>query len=218
MVYGGTACALELFLTYAISTDKVLAFSRCHRHLAMLINRDREKLCNAIVYFAKRTEKLGKTKLFKLLFFLDFEHFKLTGRSVTGLQYSAWPMGPVPKDLFDEYDSPGEDLARCVEFRDVRTKNVAMKKVVALTEFDPKSFSKRELALMERLAGEYRAATAEEMIEATHLENRPWHQVYEVENKRQQKIPYELALNRQETEQMLQQIRERKEVLDNYKK
>jgi hypothetical protein len=43
----------------------------------MLVSREREKLCQAIVFFAQNTQKLGKTKLFKLLYFLrrppDFE-------------------------------------------------------------------------------------------------------------------------------------------------
>ncbi|HEV7681080.1 MAG TPA: Panacea domain-containing protein [Pyrinomonadaceae bacterium] len=50
------------------------------------------------------------TKLFKLLYFLDFEHYKKTGRSVTGLKYFAWPMGPVPVSLKDEISHPEEYL------------------------------------------------------------------------------------------------------------
>ncbi|WP_217994559.1 Panacea domain-containing protein [Rodentibacter caecimuris] len=37
-----------------------------------------------------------------MLYFLDFEHYKQVGRSVTGLDYSAWKMGPVPVDLHEE--------------------------------------------------------------------------------------------------------------------
>jgi hypothetical protein len=51
----------------------------------MLITHERDKLINAIIFFAKNTRFLGKTKLCKLLYFLDFEHFKETGRPVTGL-------------------------------------------------------------------------------------------------------------------------------------
>src|SRR4029077_2080417 len=38
----------------------------------------------------------------ELLHFLGFEHFRQTGRTVTGSLYSAWPMGPVPDDLWHE--------------------------------------------------------------------------------------------------------------------
>jgi uncharacterized phage-associated protein len=188
-----------------------------NRGRAMLVTHEREKLCQAIVFFAKNTEKLGKIKLFKLLFFLDFEHFKRTGRSVTGSSYEAWPKGPVPEALFDEFDSLSPDIAACVEIRTIPTRKSPMKKVVTKVDFNPRLFSKREISLMASLAAQYRTATADDMIEETHLENRPWHQIYEVEKRRQQTIPYELALSRQETEAMQREVRERREVLDNYK-
>ena len=68
--------------------------------VSMIITHHREKLINAIIYFAKNTTYCGKTKLLKLLYFLDFYQFKQTGKSVTGLDYFAWKMGPVPKELF----------------------------------------------------------------------------------------------------------------------
>lgn len=52
-----------------------------------------EKLINAIIYFCTNTQVCMKTKLFKLLYLLDFEHFKVTGKSVTGLEYKAWKLG-----------------------------------------------------------------------------------------------------------------------------
>ena len=70
----------------------------------MIVTHHREKLINAIIYFATHTKYCGKTKLLKLLYFLDFSHFKRTGKSVTGLDYFAWGMGPVPKELFKEFD------------------------------------------------------------------------------------------------------------------
>jgi len=62
----------------------------------LLKNHNNERLVQAIVYFAHHTRSLGKVKLFKLLYLLDFEHFRQTGRSVTGQEYRAWKMGPVP--------------------------------------------------------------------------------------------------------------------------
>ncbi len=92
-----------------------------------------------------------------------------------------------------------------------------MDKVTANTRFDRTLFSKRELAIMKMLADRYRNSTADEMVEETHLENRPWHQIYEVDGRRQAEIPYALALNRQEADEMLRIVRERQEVIDNYK-
>jgi uncharacterized phage-associated protein len=188
----------------------------------VLISHERRKLFQAIVFFSEHTRKLGKTKLFKLLYFLDFEHFKRTGRSVTGLAYFAWPKGPVPKQLHEEFADPPSDLLQHVGIETIRTLRGPMEKPVAKVSFDSRLFSKRELQLMRDLAARYRNATAEEMIEDTHLENKPWHEVYDVQGLKQSQIPYaqipyELALNKQEADEMRRHIRERQEVVDNYK-
>ncbi|KAB2896320.1 MAG: SocA family protein, partial [Kofleriaceae bacterium] len=67
---------------------------------------EREKLLHAIIFFTKETRACHKLKLFKLLYFLDFQIYRETGKSVTGLGYFARPMGPVPRDLDDEFSAP----------------------------------------------------------------------------------------------------------------
>lgn len=69
---------------------------------SIFIHHRREKLENAIAYFSRNTHYCHTLKLFKLLYFLDFEHYRQTGGSVTGLDYHALPMGPVPRALLDE--------------------------------------------------------------------------------------------------------------------
>ncbi|MRX06781.1 DUF4065 domain-containing protein [Pseudoduganella sp. FT25W] len=182
----------------------------------MLISHEREKLLNAIIFFAKNTSYLGKIKLWKLLYFLDFEHFKETGRSVTGMSYSAWPMGPVPVALHNEVSEPAEDMAAKIRFgsKDVKGTN-AMLTVTPLVDFDPSHFSKRELRLMERLAADFYKTKADDMIEATHLENQPWHKIYNELGLKQHEIPFDLALRTQEQEELRHVVRERDEVLSN---
>ena len=182
----------------------------------MLIERHREKLLNAIIFFATKTNACGKTKLFKLLYFLDFEHFKQTGRSVTGLGYFAWPKGPVPVDLHNEIKAPKVDMTDYVQFETVLVTKGSMEVPRPLREFDPSHFSNRELEILNHLVSEYRDARADDMIEATHLENKPWHQVYEVEGRKQNKIPYEYALNKQEVDVMSAVIKEQEEIKKNY--
>lgn len=77
----------------------------------MLVSHEREKMINAIVDFANHTRHLGKIKLFKLCYLLDFEHFRQTGRSVTGLDCRAWKFGPVPVALEQEWEEPEPDMA-----------------------------------------------------------------------------------------------------------
>ncbi len=57
-----------------------------------------------IKYFVEKTQHVGRTKLFKLLYFWDFIHFKKYGFSVTGFTYYTFPFGPVPKKLYDQIE------------------------------------------------------------------------------------------------------------------
>jgi len=190
----------------------------------MLITHEREKLLEAIKYFAGHTKYCGLTKLFKLLFFLDFDHFRETGKSVTGLKYEAWQMGPVPADLYSEIkgavgtdmsahlriENPAE-VVREIEAKDVddslntfgmaeeRKKTYKVRvpaKIWPLKQFNPKIFTKRELRLLEEIAYIYKELTADQISEVSHLKGKPWHIT---KNKHGLKAPidYMLALNEQ---------------------
>jgi uncharacterized phage-associated protein len=159
----------------------------------LLINHNREKLINSIIYFLKNTKYCGKTKLFKLLFLLDFSHFKQTAKSVTGLRYYAWQMGPVPAKLFHELSQPQDDFKACI----VTPPQVSpdeFYKMKARCQFEAKFFSQRELKLMEKIAFIFRDARAENMVEVSHLPNRPWDKTIKTKGEYQE-IDYFLALD-----------------------
>jgi len=178
----------------------------------MLKTHHREKLLNAIIFFASNTTKCGKTKLFKLLFLLDFDHFRATGRSVTGLDYYAWTMGPVPVELNGQLDEPSGDLFQAVSIVTEQVVDHQRLKVVPKREFDARFFSKRELHLLEDIAGRYRDSTADEMIEVTHAENGAWEKVWREGEGRNGLIDYNLALDdvddRQRIEKAAEEYRE----------
>lgn len=215
---GPTGFAFQTkYETQARKVSSIYAAVATYNEEAMLVSHEREKMINAIIFFAKSTRFLGKIKLCKLLYFLDFEHFKETGRSVTGMDYYAWKMGPVPVDLYEEVDMPEPDLADKVEFSETPTRNGAMLVVKPVAEFDGSHFSKREMRIMQGLSEEFRDTRADDMIEATHLENQPWHKIYVEDGKRQQQIPYELALRRQEAEAMHDVIAERQAFVAHFR-
>ena len=184
----------------------------------MLINHDREKLINAIVYFAKNTNFCGKTKLFKLLYLLDFEHFRDIGKSVTGLEYYAWENGPVPKALYNEMRSPKRDLGEKISVDSIKTQHEnPLMLTSAKTNFDPSHFTKRELCLLQDLSQQFQNHKADEISEVTHFENQPWHTVFYKEDGQNKKIPYEYALRENEKESMEHVIAEDREMLNNYR-
>ncbi len=56
-----------------------------------------DKVVEVINYLALKVRELHKVKLMKMLWFADFLHYKKEKRSITGLAYSALPMGSVPE-------------------------------------------------------------------------------------------------------------------------
>lgn len=161
----------------------------------MLISRERQKLVNAIVYFAANTEYCGKVKLFKLLYLLDFAHFRETGRSVTGLEYRAWKLGPVPLDLMQEWEQLEPDLAEAVAIVPEQVIDYYRERVVPKVAFDDSSFTRRELRLMAELAARFREEQTRPLINFTHAERGPWDKIWDSSRGNNERIPYALALS-----------------------
>jgi uncharacterized phage-associated protein len=162
--------------------------------MASSLNRARKK--NAILYFASNTRACGKVKLFKLLYLLDFEHFRQTGRSVTGYEYEAWKFGPVPAELMEEWEALEDDLREYVTIKPEQVIDYFRETVVPVprAEFDDSDFTPRQLQLMEALVERYRDTLSERMIDVTHAQNGAWDRVWAGGDGRQQPIPYALAL------------------------
>ncbi len=179
----------------------------------MIIEHNREKLINAIIYFLNSTKFCGKTKLFKLLYYLDFMHFRETGRSVTGLDYYAWQFGPVPKTLAEEIKSPEPDLNTSISIQENNTDFTVMK---PKRKFDDAFFTKREMRLLENVAFIFKDAKADDMVEASHLPNHPWDKTIKSKGELA-KIDYTLALDDTEAslslDEVLERLRDREEIV-----
>lgn len=176
---------------------------------SLLRNHNRQKLLNAIIYFSKHTKRCGKTKLFKLLHFLDFIHFRETGKSVTGLDYYAWDKGPVPQDLFFEMENQEGDFRETIVLiKDSKDENDNLCKIIAKKPFDDKYFSKREIRIMERLAFIFKEALAKDIVEITHLPGQPWDRTIR-EKGPKKLIDYHLAIDGSKGSLTLEEIKER---------
>ena len=175
----------------------------------MIITNHRKKTINAIIYFANNTKYCGKTKLLKLLYFLDFRHFKETGKSVTGLNYYAWTMGPVPKDLYEELsENMKPDLKQAIQ----ELPKEGFQKIRPRKKFNPEYFSNREMKLIEELSFIFKDAKAEDMIESTHLKNEPWDRTLK-EKGEFQKIDYMLSIDSEIVSMPYDEAKERLEEI-----
>jgi hypothetical protein len=63
---------------------------------------DESKFRELLLYIAEESvgdSKFGKTKLNKILFYVDFLAYGIFGRPVTGATYQRRPYGPVPREI-----------------------------------------------------------------------------------------------------------------------
>ena len=181
----------------------------------MLTERNKEKLFNVIIYFLNNTKKCHKLKLLKLLYFLDFEHYRQTGKSVTGLEYYAWEKVPVAKEVYEGIDAPDklEGLSNYItsfkeEFEDGSGYKIVIK---PKKNFDPKLFSKRELKLLSETAEKFLEATGDQMKDASHFINHPWDKTVK-EKKHFAKIDFDLVLDSKKDSITKERLKENKEL------
>ncbi len=163
---------------------------------------NRERLINAVVFFAKNTNYCGKIKLFKLLYLLDFEHFRQTGKSVTGHDYQAWKFGPVSVSLMAEWEQFEPDLAAAVHIVEEQVIDYVRQtvKVNEDVNFCDDEFTARQLRIMNALSDQYRDTRSPTMIDVTHTQNGAWDKVWNNGEGSYQQIPYELGVPEQAPE------------------
>lgn len=155
------------------------------------------KLKAILLYFSLYTEYLGKVKLMKLIYFLDFMHIKKYGTPVTYDSYINLKHGPIPSTIKNMIDDAEDDLEHSnlndvidiEKVKKLKTGNV-MCKIVPLRKFsenDKKYFSETELEMLEKVASKYNTFTADQIEEASHKES-PWKDTEYLDQ-----IPYSLA-------------------------
>jgi len=164
----------------------------------LAVNRMRisiPKLKATILYFCENTDSkfLGKVKLMKLFYYLDFTHVKKFGSPITFDQYVKLDHGPIPstiKNMVDNADAD-PDSSLLADTIDIQTEDgVMMHRIVArrkMTEFDRKLFSKSELQVLEEICRRFGNKNMKFIEDASH-EEAPWK-----ESGMCQAIPYQLA-------------------------
>jgi uncharacterized phage-associated protein len=149
-----------------------------------------------LAYFANYPDMkyLGKVKLMKLFYFLDFDHLRQYGSPVTYDKYVNLEHGPIPSNIKNLVDSAADDpdtaylsdVIKC-EFPLNTDK---MCKIVPRRSFTPEDedlFSDSELKTMQAVARKYSAARADKIERDSHQEA-PWRETEKLDE-----IPYYLA-------------------------
>src|SRR3989304_7320281 len=154
-----------------------------------------EKLKAIILYFCTYTEPrfLGKVKLMKLIYFLDFMHVKRYGSPVTFDDYVNLDHGPIPSTILnlvsevsDDFDS--SKLSDVISIEKVPESDMhRIKSTRNYTRDDNRYFSKTELATLEKVCQRFGNKNTKYIEDASH-EEAPWK-----ETKFLEPIPYTLA-------------------------
>lgn len=156
-----------------------------------------KKYKNAVLFFATKIQNgtLGKLKMMKLLYYLDFDFFEKYGRSITGDEYLRFEMGPVPrhaKKILEEMKDADIKISK----RKIAAGYNDQEHIEALKEFDMNVFTKEELLMLEEVASKWEKFTGTEMKSATHGEA-PW-----IATKPDDIIDYNLAYYRNKYDEM----------------
>lgn len=127
-----------------------------------------EKVFNVLAFFAEHLNPY-KTKLNKLFFYLDFSHFRRYGYSVSGLEYKAIQMGPVPIRfdlIFQEAESNGYVERSISLMRDF----VSEQFLPSEKKFNPEIFTEEEINSMKEVAERFKSTSTKDIIELSHQE------------------------------------------------
>ena len=135
---------------------------------------NQKKYENAILFFARKIQNgtLGKLKMMKLLYYLDFDFFEKYGHSVTGDEYLRWENGPVPK-MAEKILASMNGKSIKITRRKVAQGYNDQQCISPLVEFDFSVFTKEELMMLEEIGDKWEKFSGSEMKSATHGEA-PW--------------------------------------------
>lgn len=137
--------------------------------------KGRQKYENAILYFAKylNPNQLGKTKLAKLLYYLDFISYRDTGKPVTGTLYYKQEYGPLAQDLTKVIGDLVAENKLEVERILVEGSDKQKDRFRAISRPDESVFNDYEQGLLRKLVSTYSDIPTDTIVAKSHLEA-PW--------------------------------------------
>lgn len=144
-----------------------------------MIPYSKEKIINAICFFAKehkkRTRKpLYQTFLYKYLAFLEFKSLEETGMPVFGLEYLAMERGPVPIEIYKNRDKLKNNYFVFKKIGDDKYV-IIPKKTPNLEYFSPYEIKKMK-ELIEIYAEKF--ITSDDISEASHQDIKQWRKAW----------------------------------------
>lgn len=128
------------------------------------------RLKELILYVAARCDNeryFGAVKLNKILYFSDFEAYAKLGKSITGVEYRKYELGPAPacmerikKELSDKHEA--------YEYRNPLSADSVEKRLLPMRKPDLAIFSQEELAIVNAVIDRLRGLSGIRLSRLSH--------------------------------------------------
>ncbi len=137
-------------------------------------NFDIEKLAQALHYIVSKVgsePNVGKTFLYKMLYFCDFDHFEKNQAFFIGERYRKIAHGPAP----EHFDAAIRQLIRAGKIEVIKTKSgpYDRNKYTAIKEPTMDKLNANELFLIDNEIGRFRGMSATQISEYSY-DDMPW--------------------------------------------
>ncbi len=130
---------------------------------------DIEKFKQVLQYVILKTstiDNVGKTVLYKILYFIDFNYYELFEEKLTGETYLKYPYGPAPRD-FDDVMSELKD-ERLIEEKKWTEGRYSRIKYLSTVEPGTSKIAKEELDFIDENIDKYSHFNATQISEHSH--------------------------------------------------
>ncbi len=147
------------------------------------------KYKSAIKFIIHELKKVqGKKKMYKLMYFLDFDFYEAYNESFTGESYRKLAMGPAPVYFDDILKELEDDIdIKHVKISPMHENDTCIYSLKKDFEFD---FSEKEAKMLKRIVTKYGSLNGKQLEDLSHAEA-PWNAVSMFDL-----IPYDYALYR----------------------
>jgi len=135
-----------------------------------------ERFCNMVVFFAEKISPY-KTRLNKLMFYADFLNYKKTGFSISGTDYKAIEMGPVPDGYDTLYDYFNRNKMIHIQYDKFVDKENVGERFLPNPDrpFESELFSEGEIKILDFVADYFKDMSTQDIIDRSH-EEKAWKQ------------------------------------------
>lgn len=162
---------------------------------------DKEKfkqVLHCIISKVAGLDNVGKTVLYKILYFSDFDYYELNEESITGEKYVKLPLGPAPSN----FNVVVKELIKEKKIKEVKTKYRGMVQTKFISLCEPKltRLTAEEMKIINSIIQRLSNMTARQVSAYSHGDL-PWKAT-----EKGKEIDYELVFYRKPTYSVTQGI------------